>query len=95
MPRCSLRAGEASAGGGDAGFRVAGDGGVAIEDEIAVWRDAGGIDLGAWQGAQGRAEDDGRFADEIAELMRGRNANSWRARGQASINGHGGTSELR
>ena len=36
-------------GGGDAGFGVAGDGGVAIEDEVAMGRDAGGVDLGGVQ----------------------------------------------
>ena len=39
--------GEMGAGGGDAGFGVAGDGGVAVEDEVAVGSDAGGVDLGA------------------------------------------------
>jgi hypothetical protein len=38
--------GEMCAGGGDTGFCVAGDGCVAIEDEVAVGSDAAGIDLG-------------------------------------------------
>jgi len=38
--------GEMGSSGGDAGLGVTGDGGVAIEDEVAVGGDAGGIDLG-------------------------------------------------
>jgi hypothetical protein len=41
-----VAAGEVGAGGGDVGFSVAGDGGVAIEDEVAVRSDAAGVDLG-------------------------------------------------
>jgi hypothetical protein len=37
--------GEAGSGGCDAGFGVAGDRGVAIKDEVAVWGDAGRVDL--------------------------------------------------
>ena len=39
--------GEARAGGGDAGFSVSGDGGVSINDQVAVGCDAGHVDLGA------------------------------------------------
>lgn len=38
--------GEAGTGGGDAGLCVSGDGGVAIEDEVTMGGDAGGVDLG-------------------------------------------------
>jgi hypothetical protein len=38
--------GKMRAGGGDPRFCVAGDGCVAIEDEVAVGSDAAGIDLG-------------------------------------------------
>jgi hypothetical protein len=38
---------EAGAGGGDAGLGVAGNDGVAVEDEIAMGSHAGGVDLGA------------------------------------------------
>jgi hypothetical protein len=38
--------GEASACGVDVGFCVTRDGAVAVEDQIAVWNEAGGVDLG-------------------------------------------------
>jgi len=38
--------GEASACGADVGFCIAGDGGVAIEDKVAVGNVAGSVDLG-------------------------------------------------
>ena len=46
--------GEMGAGGGDAGFGVAGNGGVAVEDEVAMGSDAGGVDLGAGETGQRR-----------------------------------------
>ena len=51
--------GEVGAGGGDAGFGVAGDGGVAIEDEVAVRRDAGGVDLGTGEAGEEDGQDEG------------------------------------
>jgi hypothetical protein len=41
-----VAAGETGSSGGDAGFGVSGDGGVAIDDQVAVRSDASGIDLG-------------------------------------------------
>jgi len=38
--------GDASASGEGAGFCIAGDGGVAVEDEEAVGNEAGGVNLG-------------------------------------------------
>lgn len=46
-----VAAGEMRASGGDAGFCIAGDGGVAIEDEVAVRGNAVGVDLGTGLGA--------------------------------------------
>ena len=62
MPRCSLRWSETGSGGGDAGLGVAGDGGVAIEDEVAMGDDAGGVDLcanGRVRQEEQTIEDDG------------------------------------
>lgn len=39
--------GEMGSGGGDVGLGIAGDGGVAVDDEVAVGGGAGGVDLGA------------------------------------------------
>jgi hypothetical protein len=45
-----VAAGETGSGGCDAGFGIAGDGGVAIENEVAVRGDAGGVDLCGGEG---------------------------------------------
>jgi hypothetical protein len=68
--------GEMGAGGGNAGFRVARDGGVAIEDEVAVRRDAGGVDLGSGETRQQERQDDCPFACAIAEQTSRGNAKS-------------------
>jgi len=55
--------GEMSAGGEDMGFRVGGDGCIAIEDDVAVGSDAGGVDLRGgewgkkWEKESGQARD--------------------------------------
>ena len=41
---------ETGAGGVDAGFCISGDGGVAIDDEVAVGNDGSGVDLCAGRG---------------------------------------------
>jgi len=92
---------ELSAGRGDASFSVAGDGGVAIEDEVAMGSDAGGVDLGVGETGEEEGEekyeDDGAFAGGVAERRNGhgRHAKSWRTESQVAINGHGCTSLLR
>jgi hypothetical protein len=58
--------GEGCSGGEDAGFGVAGDGGVAIEDEIAVRSDAGGVDLGEESRRWKENEEDGGEGCRVA-----------------------------
>ena len=67
-----VAAGEVRARGGDAGFCIAGDGGVAIEDEVAVGSDAAGIDLGsdnlgASQAREEKGDDQGSVEDATAD----------------------------
>ena len=50
---------ETGAGGGDAGLGVAGNGGIAVEDEVAMGSDAGGVDLGASDTGEEEDQDDG------------------------------------
>jgi len=78
--------GETGADGGDTGLRVTWDGGVAIEDEVVVGSDAGGVDLGAGQAGEDEYEDGSSFADEVAEQTR--HAKSWRTGSQVAINEH-------
>jgi hypothetical protein len=59
--------GETGAGRGDASFCVAGDGGVAIEDEVVVRGNAGGIDLGACETDEDKPQDDGLVKGEASE----------------------------
>jgi len=57
--------GEAGSGGGYAGFGVGGDGGVAIENEVAVRSDAVGVDLGSGKAGEKQRKKDGA-GDESA-----------------------------
>jgi hypothetical protein len=59
--------GEMRAYGGDAGFSVAGNGGVAIEDEIAVRRDAAGVDLASDNLGTGESGKEEREDESSAE----------------------------
>ena len=59
--------GEAGAGGGDAGFGVAGDGGVTIEDEVAVGSDAGCVDLRGGQTGKEEGQDEGSLEAAAAD----------------------------
>ena len=81
------------AGRGDAGFCVTGDGGVAIEDEVAVGSDAAGVDLGTGLGSgeTGKKErqDEGSPEDAIADRTCNRNAKSGRTKNRICGNGHG------
>ena len=54
--------GEPGAGEGDAAFGIGGDGGVVVEDEVAVWRDAAGVDWGS--GMRPRREQKDKTAGE-------------------------------
>ena len=49
--------GEMGAGGGDAGLGIAGDNGVAVDDEVSVRSNAGGVDLGAGETCQEEHQD--------------------------------------
>ncbi|WP_433983169.1 hypothetical protein RBB78_16520 [Tunturiibacter empetritectus] len=61
--------GEAGIGGEEMGLGVAGDGCVAIEDEVAMGRDAGGVDLGhGGGGGKKREKESGDARDASAEL---------------------------
>ena len=55
---------EMRTGGGDAGCCIAGDGGVAIEDEVAVRGDAAGVDLGTGETGEEERYDE-RFPQEV------------------------------
>jgi hypothetical protein len=78
-------------GGGDVGLGVAGDGGVAIEDEVAVGRDAGGVDLGSGDAGQEHRQDE----DSPPDPMGNSGAKSLSRKNQVSLDGHGHTSVLR
>jgi hypothetical protein len=62
-----VAAGEMRSGGGDAGFRIAGDGGVAIEDEVTVRGDAAGVDLGAGETGKKEGQDEGLPEEAMAD----------------------------
>jgi hypothetical protein len=75
FPDCGLDGGDAEvlvapsemrAGGGDAGFCVAGDGCVAIKDEVAVGSEAAGVDLGTDLGA-GETDKEERYDERSPE----------------------------
>jgi hypothetical protein len=88
--------GEMGAGRRDAGFGVAGDGGVAIEDEIAVGSDAAGVDLGIGLGAgetcQEECKDKGSVENATADRACSWDAKSRHTKNQVARNGHGYTS---
>jgi hypothetical protein len=76
---------EMSAGGGYAGFSVARNGRVAIEDEVAVGSDAAGVDLGsdnlgAGEPDQEEREDEGSAEDATADRTCNRGAKGGRRR---------------
>jgi hypothetical protein len=58
-PEMLVSNGEAGACGGDSHFSVTRDGGVAIEDEVAVGSDAGSVDLGFGERGKKEHKDDG------------------------------------
>jgi hypothetical protein len=89
---------EMGAGGGDAGFGVAGDGGVAIEDEVAVRCDARGVDLGIDLGAGETGEEDRQDEGSVAQAADcacNGDGKSRRRKIQVGGNGHGCTSLFR
>jgi len=87
-----VTSGKVGSGGGDAGFRIAGNGGVAIKDKVMVRSDAGGVDLSDGETCEEDREDDCPFAYRVAEQASDRNAKSWSAK---IANGHDCTSLLR
>lgn len=70
--------GEMSAGGGDASLGVAGDGGIAIEDEVTVGSDAGGVDLSTGEAREEEYKDNGPAADEAADQTHDWDGKGWR-----------------
>jgi len=72
--------GEMGAGGGDAGLCVAGDGRVAIEDEIAVRSDAAGVDLGAGETGKKKCQDEDFPEDASADRPCNRDAKNGRTK---------------
>ncbi len=87
--------GETGAGGGDVGLGVAGNGGVAVEDEVAMGSHAGGVDLGAGETGEEEDQDDGALIDGVSEQTRGGDSKSLGTTNQVAAKGHGCTSVLR
>jgi hypothetical protein len=89
---------EMGARGGDVSFGIAGDGGVAIEDEITVGGDAGGVDLSVALGSDERgekqSEDEAYGEGSEAETKCDGEAKSGRMGGQVSRDRHCFTSLL-
>ena len=87
--------------GRDAGFGVSGDGGVAIEDEVAMRCDARGVDLSTGRAGEEDREDEGSVEQESGNFSgnrdrtSSRDAKSRRRKIEDAGNGHGGTSLLR
>ncbi len=79
---------ETSAGGCDPGFGIAGDDGVAIEDEIAVGSDAGGIDLGGGDAAEKEQEDEGVSGERSGSRSNNGHTKSRRTGSQVMVKGH-------
>jgi hypothetical protein len=69
--------GESGASGEEMGFGVAWDGGVAIEDEVAVGSYAGGVDLGYGGGGKKREKESGEARDASAEQTGASRWGSW------------------
>ncbi len=92
---------EVGAGSGDAGFGVAGNGGVAIEDEVAMRRDARGVDLCTGKAGEEDRQDEGTVEQAASDFSgnrdptNNRDAKSRRRKIEDAGNGHGGTSLLR
>jgi hypothetical protein len=59
--------GEVNACGADPGFRIAGNGGVAVENEIAMGDEAGGVDLGSGDRGKQKREKDCVCQSTVAE----------------------------
>jgi hypothetical protein len=92
--------GKMRAGGGDAGFGVTGDGGVAVEDEVAMRSDAAGVDLGsdlgsdlgAGEAGEKERQDEGSPEDAMADCTCKGDAASGRRKHWVGGDGHGDTS---
>jgi hypothetical protein len=90
-----VAAGEMRASGGDAGFGIAGDGGVAIEDEVAVRGDARGVDLGTGETSKEERDDEGSAEAATADCTCSGGAKSGRRKKRVGGTGHDDTSLLR
>jgi hypothetical protein len=82
---------ETSSGGGDTGRCVAGNGGVTIDDQVAVGGGAVRVDLCAGERRGGECQEDGREWNEMEPARAGR-GKSGLAKGEVTENGHGYTS---
>ena len=90
-----VAAGEMRARGGDAGFCIAGDGGIAIEDEVAVRGDAGGVDLGTGETSEEERQDEGSPEEAMADCTCSGGAKSGCRKKRVGGTGHDDTSLLR
>jgi hypothetical protein len=72
--------GEMRSGGGDPRFCVAGDGRVAIEDEVAVRGDAAGVNLGTGEAAKKERQNNGSPEDAMADCTCSRGAKGGRTK---------------
>jgi hypothetical protein len=87
--------GETGSGGGDEGLCVGGDGGVAIEDKIAMGSDAGGVDLGSSHAGEEERQDTEPLQKTMNGLTCRVKMKIGRVKSQAGGNRHGCTSMLR
>jgi hypothetical protein len=90
--------GETGSNGSDAGLCISGDSGVAIEDEVAMGSDAGGIDLSSLSSGEMRGEE--RKDTELLQIAATRqtcraNMKIRCVKSMAGGNEHDGTSVLR
>jgi hypothetical protein len=81
--------GEMGAAGGDAGLCVAGDGRVAIENEVAMRSDAVGVNLGAGDTGKKKCQDKDFPEDAPADRTCNRSSKSGRTKNKVMVNGHG------
>jgi hypothetical protein len=90
-PEVLVAVGETGSSGGDAGLCVTRDSGVAIEDEVAMGSDTGGIDLGS---SETRGEER-KNAEQLQKAATGRTCRADMKIRQAGGDEHDGTSVLR
>lgn len=86
--------GEAGAGCGDVAFGIGGDGGVVVEDEVAVWSDAAGVDLGSGDAGEEQSQEDKTAEKIAAEERRSGAVGTGRAEIRIAALEHGCTSVI-